>query len=687
MPDTTSVPTTNSASTQRVDRLEVLQELGRGSIGVVQKAKLTQSDRVVALRQFSAPQWLDDVQELLQRIVAEAKLASALQHPNIAKLYTCGYKDFTVFMTSEFVDAPSVKELMASRQLTFPEIQAIAKQLCAALDYAHSQNTVHQNLNPANLKFSPDGTLKVLDFGLLKSRHLLSQTPAKKLENEPYLSPEEVKGKPVDKSTNLFTAATILYELFTTRNPFGGKHLGEVDRSITEVTPHALTLAHPRVPEAVSRVIMKGLSKAPADRFQSGEELASALDAALKGVPARIAAPPQQAARPAAVSSSTPAAPAPAPAQAAPMPDIGGQTIRIPRPVLPAPAKTGGTTTTTSARAKAAAPVVKARFAGQNLPPWMYMAGGGAILLVVVALAFVFLRPKAAPPETPAPTQAASSQLPASPENVPPPPIDPVPVLEVHEIAPKPAKAPKAARTTIVPAASARAQGEMAITSVPAGATIMVEGSPGQSWRSPQVFFSLTPGVYKVTVSLSGYATETRAVTVSAATRTTTEVRLSPLKGVLTVSGNPAGARITIDGRDMGRLSPSDFMLDPGSHQVVVSKEGYLDSETAVRLAAGQSVAYSPTLRVAGRTDNIKTAGGLSKMFGRGMVRVEIRTDPKGADILINGVPFNKTTPVDIQMEPGNYDITLKKDGYKPVRRSVIVAPGERMRIDETLSQ
>src|SRR5258708_5097659 len=259
MPDTTSVPTDSTVTAPRVDRLEVIQELPRGSIGTVRKAKNARSERVVALRQFEAPQWLDDIQDLLDRILAEARTASTLQHPNIATLYTCGYKNFTVYTTAEFVDGPTVKEATAVRPLSLPEVLAAAKQLCAALDYAHSQGIVHHNLNLCNLKILPDGTLKILDFGLLKHRHLLSQTPIKKLENEPYLSPEEVKNKPATKSSNLFTAATILYELLTTTSLFAGQHLGEVDRNITDITPHPLNVAHARVPEVVSRVVLKVL--------------------------------------------------------------------------------------------------------------------------------------------------------------------------------------------------------------------------------------------------------------------------------------------------------------------------------------------------------------------------------------------------------------------------------------------
>src|SRR6516225_8908919 len=160
MPETmenTAAPTPTTAAAPRTDRLELVKEMSRGSIGVVHKAKNAQANRVIALRQFEVPEWLDDVDELLKRILAEARAASALDHPNIAKLYTCGYKGFTVFMTSEFAEGQSLKEIMASRQPELAEVLAWAKQLCGALDYAHGKGVFHHFLNPANIKILPDG--------------------------------------------------------------------------------------------------------------------------------------------------------------------------------------------------------------------------------------------------------------------------------------------------------------------------------------------------------------------------------------------------------------------------------------------------------------------------------------------------------------------------------------------------
>ncbi len=274
--------TTAAPAAPRTDRLELVKELTRGSIGVVHKARSPQLDRVTALRQFQVPQWLDDVNDLLQRILAEARAASALDHPNIGRFYTCGYKDFNVFVTAEFVEGKTLREIMSARTPDLTEVMAITRQLCAAMDYAHGKGVYHHFLNAYNIKILPGNELKVLDFGLINDKNLLSQTPAKKLDNEPYLSPEQIKNKIPDRASNMFSMATIVYELFTTRNPFAGKHLGEVDRSITDAMPHPLNVANGRVPEAVSRVVLKAMAKNPADRHQSGAQFLADLEQAMR---------------------------------------------------------------------------------------------------------------------------------------------------------------------------------------------------------------------------------------------------------------------------------------------------------------------------------------------------------------------------------------------------------------------
>jgi hypothetical protein len=232
------------------------------------------------------------------------------------------------------------------------------------------------------------------------------------------------------------------------------------------------------------------------------------------------------------------------------------------------------------------------------------------------------------------------------------------------------------------------------VSSVPPDATIEIEGLAGQSWRTPQIIGSLKPGSYKITVSKPGYAPDVRTVQLGAGNRMAVDVRLTVVKGFLNVAGSPAGASVLIDGKDTGKVTPAAFMLEPAAHNVVLRKAGYLDAESDIQLAAGQTVGYSPSLMVAGRTDNIKImGGGVGKIFGggggssQGKARIDIKTDPKGAQVIVNGTPLQKTTPVEIQVEAGNYDITLQKDGFKPVHENAIVGVEDRVKIEKTLSR
>jgi hypothetical protein len=249
-------------------------------------------------------------------------------------------------------------------------------------------------------------------------------------------------------------------------------------------------------------------------------------------------------------------------------------------------------------------------------------------------------------------------------------------------------------RAANAPVAAAPPEGELEITSFPADATIEIDRLAGQSWKTPQTLTGFPAGTYKVTVSKPGYASDVRSVQIAAGGHMSVDVRLTVVKGWLAVGGSPAGASVFIDGQDTGKVTPVTLMLDPASHNVLLRKSGYLEAGSAVQLAAGQTTSYSPSLMVAGRTDNIKIMGGgigIGKVFGgggsQGRARIEIKTEPKGAQVVINGTPLQKTTPVEIQVEAGNYDITLQKDGYKDIHENAIVGVEDKIKINRTLSR
>jgi eukaryotic-like serine/threonine-protein kinase len=696
-----------TAAAPRTSSLELVKELPRGSVGVVHQARNPQQNRSVALRKFEVPEWLDDVNGVIQKILAEAKAASALNHSNIAKLYTCGYKDCTVFMTAEFVEGQNLKEYMAKRQPEMSEVLQLAEQLLAALDYAHSKGVFHHFLNPTNIKVLPDGTLKLLDFGLLRDKNLLTQSPTKKLENEPYLSPEQVKHKPVTAATNIFNAATIIYQLYTARSPFSGPHLGEVDRAITDVDPHPMQMAHPRVPEAISKVVLKALAKNPAERFANGQKFFVALEEAAKAAPVSRAnstgsMPAYKDGPGPNASQSMKAMPGPNASQsfkAMPGPNASQSFRAVPSGSASqvVKAQTPGTVGTTyvgpSEKTGARKPVSTANH-------WKVVAAVVGGLVLVVVLAMLFQRHPAEEEDAAAPRSAANAPAPfgRKAEQA----IEKAKAAEEQaqdsqesKAHAAPARAGKSARyAAAAPVAPPTAkEGQLIVSSMPMGATVEIEGRAGQQWKAPQTIPGLAAGTYKVTFNMPGYATETRTVQVTGGARTPIDVRMNAVKGFVTVASKPAGAEIWINGKDTGKVTPIEFLVEPGAQNIVVRKPGFLEASTDLKVVAGQSVNYAPSLMAAGRTDNIRlvSGGGVGKLLGNngngsGMARIEIKTEPKGAQVTINGTPLQKTTPLEVQLEAGNYDIAIQKDGFKPIHESAIIGMDDRIKIDRQLT-
>ena len=155
----------------------------------------------------------------------------------------------------------------------------------------------------------------------------------------------------------------------------------------------------------------------------------------------------------------------------------------------------------------------------------------------------------------------------------------------------------------------------------------------------------------------------------------------------LTVTSEPAGAKVYLDGKDMGKPTPIQINVDkPGNHTILVRKDGYLDETSALNLQAGQSYRFTPSLRALGATVEIKIkkfmGGGAPD--GSGMVSVKIQ--PKGAQVAINRRVLDKTAPVDFYLNPGTYVVDITAAGYKSVQRVINVEKGSKLNIDETLA-
>jgi hypothetical protein len=216
-----------------------------------------------------------------------------------------------------------------------------------------------------------------------------------------------------------------------------------------------------------------------------------------------------------------------------------------------------------------------------------------------------------------------------------------------------------------------------------------LDGTGDAAWVTPLTLTNLQLGQHSVVVSKPGYTTDSRTINITSGTRATTAVHLMRLMATLVVKSDPPGANIYVDGRDTGTKTPGQIGMDKGQHVVLVRMPGYLDETMNAQFALGQTFNFSPTLRRLGNTDDIKTVGKMSKLFGgKGQAAqgtLSIRTRPKGAQIAINQHLLDKNSPVDVALDPGNYVIDITLTGYAPVHKVITADKGGKVVVDEVL--
>ena len=282
----------------KFDRYEVINELGRGAMGVVYNAHDPRIDRSVALKALRRDHVNDDY--FVQRFFKEAVAIGRLSHPNIVTVYDVGQDQGTIFIAMELLEGKALSDLVKERRFGIDEIVRIGGQVAGALDYAHGRGIVHRDIKPANIMLGKDDQVKITDFGIAHIEDVSStlQTQAGVIMGTPvYMSPEQVLGKPPDGRSDLYSLGVILYELAAGKRPFAGPNMTVIFNQVTRETPPPPISVNPSMPRALSDLIMKCLEKNPDRRFQTGHELARALAGCAVSEDRAAAGPPAGAAR------------------------------------------------------------------------------------------------------------------------------------------------------------------------------------------------------------------------------------------------------------------------------------------------------------------------------------------------------------------------------------------------------
>ena len=259
-----------------VSHYKILEELGRGGMGVVYRAEDTKLDRIVALK-FLAPRAIGGEEDRV-RFLHEAKAEAALSHPNICTIYEVDEADGQPFIAMQYVEGQDLGELIGRSPLKIDEAVDIALQAAAGLQEAHEKDIVHRDIKPANMMISGKGRVKIMDFGLAKARGRTMLTKADStIGTYAYMSPEQSRGEDVDSRTDIWSLGVVLYEMITGRLPFRGDYEQAVVYSILSEEPEPVTALRTGVPMELERIISKCLRKDPGRRYQGMADLVADL--------------------------------------------------------------------------------------------------------------------------------------------------------------------------------------------------------------------------------------------------------------------------------------------------------------------------------------------------------------------------------------------------------------------------
>jgi len=282
----------------RLSHYRIVQQIGAGGMGVVYRAHDEHLDRDVALKVL--PQSMVTDERTRQRFRKEALALAKLNHPNIGAIYEFGNDAGVDFLVMEFISGVTLDAKLSGGALPEKDVLRFGMQLADGLDAAHSQGIVHRDLKPGNIRLTPDGRIKILDFGIAQfvaskgdSAETVTLTQHDSIMGTvAYMSPEQIRGQRADVRSDIYSTGVVLYEMATGKRPFADRSGPQLISAILETPPSPPTSRNHAISPALESIIVKALDKEPDRRYQSARELRVDLERLSSGIvpiqPARV---------------------------------------------------------------------------------------------------------------------------------------------------------------------------------------------------------------------------------------------------------------------------------------------------------------------------------------------------------------------------------------------------------------
>jgi serine/threonine-protein kinase len=264
----------------KIGRYEILQALGRGSMGLVYKALDPKINRLLAIKtiRFSDEFDEDVIHEIKERFFREAEIAGQLSHPSIVTIHDMGEDQDLTYMAMEYLEGDNLEKFIGKKNLLpLRKVLYVAATVADALEFAHRADVIHRDIKPANIMLLRSGGVKVTDFGIAKAISSSRTRTGVILGTPNYMSPEQIMGQKIDPRSDIFSLGVVFYQLLAGELPFQGDNLSSLLYQITQVKHPPLRNLNPRIPLACEQIMDKALAKNLDERFQTAGQMAKLL--------------------------------------------------------------------------------------------------------------------------------------------------------------------------------------------------------------------------------------------------------------------------------------------------------------------------------------------------------------------------------------------------------------------------